>query len=81
MLVKINKTKAKKLYEMGIPIILVGNKVHPFHFFGGWHLAYETKPNQYLEESFEALHNEFYFYLDPELGNRVAFYVRSRYLK
>lgn len=51
---------------------MVGNRVNPFHFFSGWGLAREV-----VFKSLEELENgatEMLFFMDPELGNRVAFY-------
>ena len=48
---KINKIQAKRLYNQGYKIILVGNRVSPHHF---------------------------YFYLKPELGSEIAFYIRRQ---
>jgi len=83
---KINKIKAKQLRDQGIPIIFVGNKVNSYHFFGGWGLASEKskpiEPEAYPgETSFETILNRAQFYLEPELGSRIAFYVRVEYLK
>jgi hypothetical protein len=75
---KINKIQAKKLYNQGYKIILVGNRVSPHHFFSGWKLAFETKTDQVLDQSFESLCNNFYFYLEPELGSGIAFYIRGQ---
>lgn len=51
---------------------IVGNRVHPFHFFGGWGLAYEItfRSLEELEDNVA----EMLFFMDTELGNRVAFY-------
>lgn len=80
---KINKTQAKKLWDQGKPIIFVGNKVNSYHFFGGWHLAFETSKTECLLKSgyepeceFQSRVNNFEYYLEPELGSRAAFYIR-----
>lgn len=51
---------------------IVGNHVNPFHFFGGWRLAYEVvfQSLQELEDNVA----DMLYYMDTELGNRVAFY-------
>lgn len=52
--------------------LLVPNKVNSFHFLGGWHLGHEASFST-LEE-LEAHVNSMLYYMERELGNRVAFY-------
>ena len=57
---------------------IVGNKVSRFHFFEGWHLACQLEKKTH-EEMIQSV-NSFEFYLEPELGNRVAIYVSKEAL-
>lgn len=81
---KITEKSARLLWEMDIPFIMVGNKVSPYHFFSGWKLAYEVEPDRLKAEgvdiTFNKILNNFAFYLEPELGTRVAFFMRSRHI-
>jgi hypothetical protein len=54
---------------------LVGNKVHPWHIENGWHLGYTVKVES-VEELNERI-NSILYYLEPQLGNNVAFYVEG----
>ncbi len=53
---------------------IVGSNVNTYHFFGGWRLAckLECGPDEFFErlQSFE-------WYLDKELGNRAAIYLKN----
>ena len=53
--------------------LLVPNKVNSFHFEGGWQLGhrYEFDSLDNLENHI----NSMMFYMEPELGDRVAFYL------
>lgn len=75
--VKINKLQVKKFLEHGGKFtgFIVGNKVNSFHFFGGWTLAYSIECK--TMEEFERSLNSFLFYLDPELGDRAAIYLKK----
>ncbi len=54
---------------------IVGNNVNPFHFFGGWHLACPLT-GKTADEMAGSL-SQFEFYLDRELGNRAAIFIRK----
>lgn len=76
---RINKTVARKLYNEGKTIIIVGDNVNDYHFFDGWHLASQMNKGD-VEYSpsvseFDARVNNFEFYLEPELGRRAAFFI------
>ena len=72
---KINITKARKIAKEAIfDGFFVGNKVAPFHFFKGWCCA--VKIVALCEAEFNRHYNSFNFYLEPELGNRIAIYVK-----
>lgn len=79
-LVKIDYASAKRLVESGVPVLIVGNRVAPWHFFGGWRLAHTIDPKRLAEEdvSFDSYVRNFEFYLDPELGDRAAFFVGKK---
>jgi len=55
--------------------IVVPNKVNEYHFLGGWCLGCQVIiPN---EQILEQTVNSIKWYMEPELGNRVAFYEVS----
>jgi hypothetical protein len=54
---------------------IVGNKVHAYHFFGGWCLAHAC--NGLDKGKMDITINSFLFYLDPELGNNVSIYLKA----
>ena len=75
--IRINSRQLAKLFtnpHFRFTGFIVGNKVAPFHYFGGWHLAC-TLDGKSKEEMQSAI-NSFCFYLDPELGNNAAIFVR-----
>jgi hypothetical protein len=81
-LVKIAKSSAKDLFELGVPLVLVGNKVNDHHFFGGWHLAMDVDSQRYLreDESFDSLVNNWSHYNEnPETG-KAAFFVDKKHI-
>jgi hypothetical protein len=80
-LTKVTRNSAKSLWDAGVPVCMVGNKVNSHHFFGGWHLMHCADPTGREPGDFDRLANSFNFYLEPELGNRVAFFVRDKDLK
>lgn len=51
---------------------LAGNKVHPAHVTGGWHLGYyvTVKSKEELEDRITSM----LAYLERELGNGIAFW-------
>lgn len=80
-LTKITKDSANQLLHLGYGIIMVGNKVAPWHFFGGYHLAHKVEPSILKETDFDSYVRNFEFYLDPELGDKTAFFVSTSDLK
>jgi len=76
-LIKITKPSAKALWDLDIPIVMIGNNVNAFHFFDGWSLAYRADPSKLKGEdwSFDRLVGDFNFYMARELGRAVAFFV------
>ncbi len=56
--------------------LLVPNKINSFHFLDGWHLGHEASFST-LEE-LETHVNSMLYYMEKELGNRVAFYEMGR---
>lgn len=75
--IKISKAQAIKFIEASGKFegFIVGNKVNTFHFFEGWHLAarFEATNAQEFNEHL----NSFLFYLNAELGNRAAIYLKK----
>lgn len=52
--------------------IIAGNKVNEYHLEKGWCLGYRV---EFLEiDEMEKKLNNVLYYLDPELGTRIAFY-------
>ncbi len=76
--VKISHAQVIKYLQLGNKFegFLVGNKVNSFHFFGGWYLACRVTSDN-LDE-FNKSFNSFNFYLEPELGNRPAIYLKVK---
>jgi hypothetical protein len=56
--------------------LLVPNKVNSFHFEGGWHLGHRETFTS-IEELTQHVDNCLY-YMERELGTRVAFYECSK---
>lgn len=87
-LVKITRDSALHLWMKGAPIVMVGSKVGPSHFFGGWRLAHEMPTRERVEaerpwdtadKGFTVLVNSFNSYLEPELG-KPAFFVEKKWV-
>lgn len=70
-LTKIARASAEKVYDAGLPVVLVGSKINTHHFFGGWNLAIVMWPEEGY--TFSERYNNFGFYLDPELGKPTTF--------
>jgi len=66
----LTEKQAKDLYK-NKTVYMVGNKVNQPNYFGFWRLACFLNKN----EDFERQVNSFYYYLDPELGNKVRFFI------
>ena len=80
-LTKVTRDSAKSLWDSGQEVCMVGNKVNSHHFFGGWHLAYCADPSGRSASDFNRLANSFGAHLEAELGNRVAFFVKTTAIK
>jgi hypothetical protein len=72
---KINKNTIKANFRRGITFegYISGNNVNSFHILNGWCLGMPVKCET-LEE-LEKICRDFLWYLDKELGNRVAFWI------
>lgn len=75
---KVSRSQVKKYMEAGNTFngFLVGNRVNWFHFHGGWHLAYDFYCESF--QSFQTTCNNAKFYLEPELGNNIAIYLKNQ---
>ncbi len=76
--IRINRTQLAKLFSTPgwtFSGFIVGNKVNPFHFFGGWHLACVIE--HYSEKEMGETINSFLWYLESELGNDCAIYLKK----
>ena len=84
---RVNKTKAKKLYNEGKKIYIIPCKVYP-DFNGMWIKPFELQyteemkqkdaeyPDLAFQNTFDSRVNSFEFYnCNSELGNYTAFYV------
>ncbi len=71
---KLSISQVKAAFKRGTPFngFLVGNLVNQFHWFNGWHLAHAFKCDTYDE--FVKHKNACEFYLERELGTRMAIY-------
>ena len=74
-LMKITEKTAEALWELGFPVILVGNGVGVHAFFGGWNLAFPMRPKS-DDGNFSVQANAFVANLDTELGSGPAFFIR-----
>lgn len=72
---KVTISQVRASFKKGVSFngFLVGNKVNSFHWFNGWYLAHTLKCDTLAE--FEKHKNACEFYLEPELGSRMAIYV------
>jgi hypothetical protein len=77
--IKVSRRQVEKLLKAGQSVrgFMVGNKVNGFHFFGGWHLAHKFEFSE--QADLKRAINSFLFYLDAELGNRAALFIRKPY--
>lgn len=77
-LVKVTLASARAAYEAGEDVLIVGNNVATFHFFGGWRLAHwfhgRNQPKVERGAEFDRYRNSFEAYLERELGRRAAFF-------
>lgn len=78
--VKVSRAQVKKLFSSGQTFsgFIVGNKVHAFHFFGGWHLAFPISKDSLadFEQTLSAWH---YYNACVELGKSPAIYWKKPY--
>lgn len=72
--VRINKTKAERVYQSGKPIVVTPCKIDPFN---SWCPAFITQPNRCNEETFDRFINEFEYYNCGlwECGKYAAYYI------
>lgn len=71
---KISITQARKVVmERPFEGFIVANKVNSRHFFKNWCLACQVHFTELAELNNTI--NEFYYYMDAELGNNVAIYI------
>lgn len=75
---KVSVRQVRRMLDEGQTFdgFLVGNNVNSFHFFGGWHLAFRIEVQSRAE--FDRSLNAFLFYLEPELGNRAAIFLKRQ---
>lgn len=80
-LVKIVKSSARDLYDMGIPVTVIGNKVNSYHFFKGWHLAMTVDSREHEgARDFDRLVRDWSNYNEnPETG-KIAFFVDKKHI-
>lgn len=71
---RINKTKAKGVYQSGKPIAVAPCKMNPF---GAWFPAFITEPNRCDEETFDRFINSYEYYNCGlwECGKYAAYYI------
>ena len=81
-LVKITASSAEQLFDLGVPLVIVGNKVNDYHFFGGFHLAMRVDSERYLGEglTFKQMLNNWAYYNENSETGKAAFFVRSQYV-
>jgi hypothetical protein len=75
--IKVSKSQVKRWFQAGQTFsgFIVGNKVNSFHFFGGWHLAFQLEKSTWTE--FERTLNEWAWYnANSETGNIPAIYLK-----
>jgi len=84
--IQCDRVKALELYNRGYPITVCGNNVNHMHVFDGWRLGYTFSNNHLNRATWEALNDindfetrlaNYQFYLEPELGTYVVFYVKQ----
>ncbi len=74
--IKISKAQLRKLLrERNFTGFIVGNRVNRFHFFEGWHLAHRIEDSN-EQDTWDRI-NSFEFYLDKELGDKAAIYLKK----
>ena len=77
--IAIDKPSAKRAFDAGLAVTICGSNVNSFHVFGGWGLGCTIDKAKHEGEygnDFDAILNNFLFYLDPELGRYAVFYVK-----
>lgn len=72
--VRINKTKARGVYQSGKPIAVIPHRMDPFNL---WCPAFITQPNRCDEETFDQFINAFEYYNCGlcECGKYAAYYI------
>ena len=75
---RVNKTKARRLYNAGCDVLFIPCKLNPennFYNLGIW----ENKELAGQYENFDKLVNAFEFYnCRPDTGNYTAFYINKK---
>lgn len=76
--IRINRAQLKRLFRnpgFTFTGFIVGNNVNTFHFFDGWHLAHRISSRN--EKDMNDTINGFEWYLESELGNRAAIFLKK----
>jgi len=73
-LIKLNKTQARRRYNAGEEIILVGDNVNTWHILNGWRLGCEISQERSAGADFDSHVSQFEYYLEREIGKRAAYY-------
>lgn len=76
---KVSVAQVKKLFATNQSFVgfIVGNKVHSFHFFGGWGLAFPIK-KQSFQEFEDTLQRWAWYNANSETGNTPAIFLKNR---
>jgi len=74
---KLTKTQVKSLLKKGKAFegFIVGNKVNPYHFFNGWHLAFNAKFES-VEDLEKTVSNWNYYNANNETGMYCHYYCK-----
>lgn len=72
---------AHRMFDARLACTMIGNNVNSHHVFNGWHLGYTWSNDAMTDQSFDALLNNFMFYLDRELGSYPVFFTRQENIK
>jgi len=80
-LVKIARSSAKDLFDLGVPLVLVGNNVNDYHFFGGQHLATRVDSQRIKDEGWDLdkYVNNWAYYNEQDQGT-PAFFVEVKHV-
>lgn len=73
-MIKITKTYARTLYDMGKPVMIIPNKMRTDSFMACWQIKPFNDPNA----SFDKLVNAISYYnCSPETGLGLAYYTKE----